>query len=554
MGDDLKTQKTILRAQRNRADFMAHVLKNPDGDRYVVGDLYKSRIKHDIECKSAGKNSAILGFMGSSKSMYLVCMMLWDIMQNKNTRLQLVCNTDGQAQSRVGAVRRYVDEDIHFKEVAGAGTRFNIVPAYEKKGHSQESWTKHRFSVMNDGGGIEPTVSAYGVNSGAMGTRSRYQVFDDIVDDRNSCTVYLRKQLSETYKIRWTTRLEPQEGFARLCGTPYWVDDLYAELRENTDWWWLIQPVSQEMDCVISRTYKNKRLVKEERLPLPYGWDKEALMRKYRSTGTKGYAQGFLLEPYADKDNVFQNFSKALDDTITPQELMQRDEFNWAYFMGYDPASSKRKGNVIIVLGLDMNSGRIGMFHVDRGAWKGGDRPDDNTVIHHFASAYNTYHPYMAYVEDNAVQSFIVEALQSAGLGRDRFNVLPCHTGRNKRVGETAIAVMDIEFANDRWIIPTKQIKGHEMTCECHWCTMTREFTIYPHAPEDDTVLSAWMAWRAIKDYGEPMKEQGNLDPSIYAIPDADPALDAIDGHGNVPGLYDIPDMDIDDGFGPDML
>ena len=95
----------------------------------------------------------------------------------------------------------------------------------------KELWTNEAFIVMQpeDSGAIsekEPTVSAYGMDSGFIGGRFDGCFWDDLVDPRKIRSAEQREAMEDWYQDVAESRLEPA-GMLALIGQRLAADDLY---------------------------------------------------------------------------------------------------------------------------------------------------------------------------------------------------------------------------------------------------------------------------------------------------------------------------------------
>jgi len=531
------------------------VLKDENGDALIMSEMHKARTRFDARCKRANKGCGIMGFMGSGKSTQALGWILDSIRKNKNIQCQFIANSDSNAMLRLMAVRRYIAEDEDFKALCGPGTKDDVRPSFTQKGKSQDQWAQHKFSVVRGSKSIEPTMSAYGMESRGTGSRAHIQTYDDPVDMENSGTAESRKKVWNLFSLKWQSRILPTNSHQRILGTPYYQGDLYDQLFKNYKWRWLKQPVTQELDAIISREYSHGVLRKEERFPLPPPWTKAIMKDRLEGMRERAFMQAYFLEPFSDSDRSFPHLDLCIDPRLTPQQL--RTQRRWMYYIGVDPASSKRRGTAIVTIGLDPDTGQIGLMDVVIGKFHGGSgelapmaptgKDSGTSLIQAYASVYNEYGPYLSMVENNAVQTFVVESLQGAKIA-DNYSIKACHTGRNKYSETLGLPVLDVEFQNQRWIVPAGQVQGHTIDCACSWCILIRELKLHPNAPSTDGVMGLWFAWRGIKEHGEFAAEaESNTD--YYRLPPADPVLESLRMGGDMDGAPGI--LDDLDSFEP---
>lgn len=98
----------------------------------------------------------------------------------------------------------------------------------------------HQWSMARDGrphpGRIHPTLSAYGTDGPVTGSRAREAVGDDILDERNTRTAYMREHVNNWLHSSFLSRLVARHGRALIIGTSWHHDDPYARMRDSGSW------------------------------------------------------------------------------------------------------------------------------------------------------------------------------------------------------------------------------------------------------------------------------------------------------------------------------
>jgi hypothetical protein len=163
----------------------------------------------------------------------------WLIARDRTIRIQVGSRTERQARMYVGRMKRSLERDVPMRANAddlARGSAFDAVAclqddfgAFRPEGRS-DKWRADELSVRQlDGVALddkEATVSAWGQDSGFLGGRFDFVVWDDLVDRKNVKTEDSREGIREWWDSEAESRLEPG-GLLILQGQRIAVNDLY---------------------------------------------------------------------------------------------------------------------------------------------------------------------------------------------------------------------------------------------------------------------------------------------------------------------------------------
>lgn len=163
----------------------------------------------------------------------------WLIARDRTIRIQLGARTERQARMYVGRLKRTLERETPLKQdpdliakglvVDATGAMTTDFSPFQPEGRS-DLWRHEALVVRQTSGQAlddkEPTVSAWGQDSGFLGGRFDLVVWDDLVDRRNTRTDEANTALREWYSTEAETRLEPG-GLFLLQGQRIAADDLY---------------------------------------------------------------------------------------------------------------------------------------------------------------------------------------------------------------------------------------------------------------------------------------------------------------------------------------
>lgn len=215
-------EKQRRAAARDINVFCEAVLKDERGQRILQSVIHRQWHAHVAYCQGMGKRPLIIAPWGHGKTAQLVIgKTLFELGQDRNQRVGVVCNADDNARRRVAAVQQYIEFDADYRAV------FPRVKPDKRRG-----WEKHQFFVERDeqARSVDPSVFAAGVFSTGIGGRMDGLILDDVVDRRNAIIQpSLRTQVIETVKETWMSRLEPW-GWLIYVATVWHEEDLTHHL------------------------------------------------------------------------------------------------------------------------------------------------------------------------------------------------------------------------------------------------------------------------------------------------------------------------------------
>jgi hypothetical protein len=224
------------------------------------------------------------------------------------------------------------------------------------------------------------------------------------------------------------------------------------------------------------------------RLPLWDRWPVEALRSRCNDIGIKAFNRGYRHEAITESDLTFSHFWKIKKVGFD----MDVVSMTWPKFCGIDISSDSRPGSVIFTLAVSPD-GRRYPCDLRIGDWK------SPQFVAEIINCYHQFHHQVIFVENNGVQTMLVDWLNEKGI------YLPVQgylTGRQKMSPEIGLPSMDVEFENDSWFFPMDVVAGHvTQECQCNWCRFIREFEGHPQYATSDVVMAVWFAREAVRQY-----------------------------------------------------
>ena len=163
----------------------------------------------------------------------------WLIARDRSTRIMIGSRTERQARMYVGRIKKTLEREAPMRANADdliRGVAFDAdatmqddFGAFKPEGRS-DIWRSEALVVQQlDGTALddkEPTVSAWGQDSGFLGGRFDFVIWDDLVDRKNVKTIEAREGIREWWDSEAESRLEPR-GVLLLQGQRIANNDLY---------------------------------------------------------------------------------------------------------------------------------------------------------------------------------------------------------------------------------------------------------------------------------------------------------------------------------------
>lgn len=175
---------------------------------------------------------------GSGKStLFTLEIPAWLICRRRSIRMILGSRTQRQAATYAGRLRNALgrvlpvpgDPELIDKGYAVQATGC-LARDFGRFRSGEDLWRREEFIVLqNDGSPVEekePTVTAFGMDSGSLGWRVNFGVWDDLVDRRTIRTLEAREDQQNWWETEGETRLEP-DGVMVLQGQRMSTHDLY---------------------------------------------------------------------------------------------------------------------------------------------------------------------------------------------------------------------------------------------------------------------------------------------------------------------------------------
>lgn len=463
----------------------------------------------------------------------------WLIVRDRSLRCMLGSRTEQQARMYSGRLRRTFERVVPVRADSWMVERglacdavSTLVADFGRfRPLSQELWRLEEFVVAQHGGVLvedkESTVVAYGMDSGFLGGRFDFVVWDDLVDSRLMRSAGGLERLTQWWEVEAETRLEPG-GLLILQGQRLGRDDLYR--------WALDQLGVPESDVID---------VDDGSTPRKYEHVVFKAHYEDRCSGDHsqpvGYPEGCLLDPHrlpwrelsrlqANRAERFRVLYQQEDYDpgagLVPREWVDggvgRSGVHyvgcWDDERGFgevprglsdvvsvvtaDPSPTKMwsvqwwlvNPDTLMQTLVDMFNGPLdapGFLDWDHGGQQFTGLLDD-----WWWGSVERGHPFTyLIVESNAAQRFLLQYDHVRRWQSVRgVNVVPHETNRNKSDPTYGVTALAPHYEHGRVRLPGKLLDGSRRRTE----RLVKELADWPNGRSDDCVMAHWfMVWNA---------------------------------------------------------
>lgn len=174
----------------------------------------------------ANAHSLVQAFRGSGKTTTATIVhAVWHILKNPNIRILIASKTSTFAQDILKEIKAHLESD-RITELFG-----------QQRG---SNWSGTEIDVLGKtSASKESTVTTVGVEGQVVGKHYDVIFGDDLVDEDNSRTPYMRERVKTFFYKTLMPTLEPfingtdQPGELHVLGTRYHFEDLYGHLIKN---------------------------------------------------------------------------------------------------------------------------------------------------------------------------------------------------------------------------------------------------------------------------------------------------------------------------------
>jgi len=310
-----------------------------------------------------------------AKTSNVVGRTIWELGNNPNLRVKIVCASDGRAKERLFEVDQHIRTNPRVLEVFP-----HLLP------DPDAPWNAHRLVLRRTARHRDASVEALGITSTATGGRADLLIADDVVDRRNALSFpALREQIKQAWRSDWTNLLEPDSRVWYIC-TLWSPSDLSHELMENKAYRVLRYDIDDDFGSI-----------------WPAKWSEYHLRMRYEEIGSIEFNRAFRNQAIDTESALVQPEWFAFADLREDKRFAEIIESEAAIFLtSYDPAGTPnpraKKNNDQDFTGacigaVDREQGNV--YIVD--AWH--ERMSVKALADRIFAEAQTYQPWQALIE-----------------------------------------------------------------------------------------------------------------------------------------------------------
>jgi hypothetical protein len=329
-------------------------------------------------------------------------------------------------------------------------------------------------------------IFARGFGTKVRGAHPDWIVCDDVLNDETMYSETVRQKQIDYFYTAITNMIVPS-GQIVVVGTPFHQGDLYASLRENTEY----------------HFEKYQALDAEGKALWPDRYNEELLKRRKAEIGAIRFTREFLCEPIADDMSLFPQSlfrGEPIEQMALTLGLPKEywDRLGVRIFIGVDFAMSssvQADYTVIFIMGLDKFGNR---WVIDIIREKGLPYQEQLSLINGVGRKYD---PALIFLESNQMQRIFGDELI-------RLTDLPIKefiTGVQKNSLDKGVPSLRVLLENKKFRIPRGDKRSVELTET--WISEMRSFTwsegkLQSVGGHDDTVMACWICDQAVRHGG----------------------------------------------------
>ncbi|MEN6368732.1 MAG: hypothetical protein ABFD77_03420, partial [Thermotogota bacterium] len=303
-------ERQIVKARGSAPAFMEYCFIDERS-----GMPYQQQWFHDEWHDAWDHHQRVMGIAprDHAKTSNVVGRVIWELGNDPNLRVKIVCASDGRAKERLFEIDQHIRTNPRVLEVFP-----HLVP------ETDSPWNAHRLVLSRTARHRDASVEALGITSTATGGRADLLVADDVVDRRNALSFpALREQIKLAWRSDWTNLLEPESRVWYIC-TLWSPSDLSHELMENTAY----RVMRYDIDDNFGAIWPDK-------------WSEESLRARYAEIGSIEFNRAFRNQAIDTESAIVQPSWFKYVDLRTNDRFRQLVESERAVFLtSYDPAGT----------------------------------------------------------------------------------------------------------------------------------------------------------------------------------------------------------------------
>lgn len=367
----------------------------------VLGYVVKPFHLRMLQWQFLHPESLQLVFRGAGKtSLCTITKAIFYLCKNRDLRILLPSKTSSNAESFLKEIKGHLEENRLLIEIFGE--------FYDP--HKVSKWDNKEIEVLGRRRKTkEGSITCVGVDGTIVSKHYDVILSDDLVDEDNTRTPYMRGRTKTWYYQTLDPCLEPPDpevphrGEHHRLGTHYHYDDLWSHLKENE--------LKEHAQVIAALDDKG-------RSPWPEKYPPSWFENKRKKSGTIIFRAQYQCDTEAMKGEVFEyDDCQMIEDKDIPSDLQ--------IYQGVDLAISEEDKNdkfAEATIGKD-KAGNIYVLDYYEGHLRFGAQTN------HIKKSYRRHDPVKAGVESNAYQKAQYQQLKDDD--KD-MRVVPVHTDKDK--------------------------------------------------------------------------------------------------------------------------
>lgn len=317
----------IIQARQDPNSFIEYVFEDDDGVAFKQAWFHEAWQNHISKYNRA----LIVSARAHGKTSQVIGRVIWELGNNPNLRIKIVCASDSKAIERLFEVTQYLEGSEKVRQVFP-----NLKPG------DKGEWNKHKIVVRRTAKHRDASIEALGITSTATGGRCDLLIADDVVDRRNALQFpAIRETIKQAWFSDWTQLLVPNGRVVYIC-TLWHKADLSHALIQNSEYAVLRIDVTDRLEPI-----------------WPEVWSTEKLMARRREIGPVEFNRGFRNIAQDVSDQIIRHeWVRYFDpDDIDPEDIF--------YVLSYDPAYGQKQMHdyfACVVFGVDQKHGKVYVF------------------------------------------------------------------------------------------------------------------------------------------------------------------------------------------------
>lgn len=411
------------------------------------------------------------------KTTQLIARVLFEMGRNPNIRIGWISDSEEQALTVVGQIRRYIEESDRLHEV------FPKLVRSSRVGHI---WNKHALEIERSPFIRNPTLRAYGSGTKIAGARLDIVICDDILNLENTLTLEACQKTIHWFDVMVLTRAQddPETGKRAklwIVGTPFTDNDILHELPKRQSF------VSRVFSCV-----QNPDDAPNEWRPTwPQVWPLARLLTRLGGMLPSAFARKFLCRVVNDITSRFPEWTikvafeqgKGLSFQ-TRRPLIYPGPRALRCWTGVDLGVGEKEGDdltALVTVALRDNKQRQ-IIDITSGHWTAPEIMDRiEEIYYRFESR--------IIVESVAAQRWLLQFVRKD----KKIPVEPYNTTQQSKWDETfGIESLAVELRQKLWVFPSGET-GEQYPPEM-WALRSEMMAYRPKAHTGDRLMAMWFA------------------------------------------------------------